>query len=550
MAQENDSKKEQTLLKKSTKQVKKECRQRKLSAQGGKLECIRRILLDESKNEVQNNSNQEHETQDNHSWQCDSCGFSNESKCRKCNATKIDFIVRGWNSCVISIAYSSSVTIQYIFDKIIKILNCQLQIEGVDEDSFLGISAREWNKDDWDNLKQNVLPKSITEYNKDDIINKGLSLCFKSLPNENKLMPELMNELWECDTCKHQNKNICMKCKSVTLTFPLRVFGGDSYVMSSTYYASITIQSILNKAADVVNANKYPKIHRAIPGWDELNGRPSFLEIQIYSWDWEKEKHKVIRRSIVEFDKSDIINKGFSVQVEISFTHKVDENVIRCKSIRSYNQHDEKKQNDELNPIEMALKCPIYSCMKIKSEATENGLNHLYEYSHFKTEYKSKPICKKQQECKAFLRLSAGGNSLEDRCHVKIYRHPPRAEKQTHSAKTFHKLVTSSFDQVDFGYFHDGSLPESEVFTSWDGIYVHPGFVDVLVNEVIENGYKFDLCLECSKRDDCKHDNDSLGLIKIAKNKLNDIRHKQMDSPLKQGQMLALLLYTGGECNY
>eukprot|EP01084_Bolivina_argentea_P252943 424750_1 len=48
---ENDTRKNE-LLKQSTKKIKKKCKTRKLSVEGGKLDCIQRIILSEQKNEV------------------------------------------------------------------------------------------------------------------------------------------------------------------------------------------------------------------------------------------------------------------------------------------------------------------------------------------------------------------------------------------------------------------------------------------------------------------------------------------------------------------
>ena len=71
------------------------------------------------------------------------------------------------------------------------------------------------------------------------------------------------------------------------------------------------------------------------------------------------------------------------------------------------------------------LKCPIYKSMKINYNFTEKNLNHLFEFNHFRDEYNEKDICRYGQKCYAFIRLENGGNRLDDRCHMKLYRHPP-----------------------------------------------------------------------------------------------------------------------------
>eukprot|EP01084_Bolivina_argentea_P014020 26232_1 len=73
--------------------------------------------------------------------------------------------------------------------------------------------------------------------------------------------------------------------------------------------------------------------------------------------------------------------------------------------------------------------CPIYAKMRYQDICTEQYLNHLYEYDHFKNEFVDNTKCKFGDQCYAYKRLSEGGNELKDRCHVQIYRHPPRYRK-------------------------------------------------------------------------------------------------------------------------
>ena len=47
-----------------------------------------------------------------------------------------------------------------------------------------------------------------------------------------------------------------------------------------------------------------------------------------------------------------------------------------------------------------------------------------------------------------------------------------------------------------------------------------------MIDEVVKNGYKYDLCLECKKDDNCKHEYYSI--LNIVDEKLNCARHKQM----------------------
>merc|ERR1719229_119152 len=70
------------------------------------------------------------------------------------------------------------------------------------------------------------------------------------------------------------------------------------------------------------------------------------------------------------------------------------------------------------------------------------------------------------------------------------------------------------------------------------------GFLKALIAEVIEHGFKSDLCLHCGKNDECKHDEKNLSILSVVDEKMNHIRHKKVGSPLDRGQMLALVLYS------
>ena len=65
-----------------------------------------------------------------------------------------------------------------------------------------------------------------------------------------------------------------------------------------------------------------------------------------------------------------------------------------------------------------------------------------------------------------------------------------------------------------------------------------------MLKEVVDNGYKNDLCLHCGREDECKHSDYSV--LKIVDDKLEHIRHKQMDSPLRRDHMLALVRNSDG----
>ena len=75
----------------------------------------------------------------------------------------------------------------------------------------------------------------------------------------------------------------------------------------------------------------------------------------------------------------------------------------------------------------------------------------------------------------------------------------------------------------------------------------------MLIQEVIDNGFKHDLCTKCSQNDDCKHDvydkKNKYSILRIVDEKMNHERHKIIGSPLRRDWMLALVLYTGLNLN-
>eukprot|EP01084_Bolivina_argentea_P136040 239626_1 len=86
-----------------------------------------------------------------------------------------------------------------------------------------------------------------------------------------------------------------------------------------------------------------------------------------------------------------------------------------------------------------AEKCKVYQAMKEKYQFSQENLDHLNQYKHFKNEYEEKPACKHGDECKSYIRCESGQdeNRLDDKCHMKLYRHPPRT-RQIKLAENIH----------------------------------------------------------------------------------------------------------------
>ena len=193
--------------------------------------------------------------------------------------------------------------------------------------------------------------------------------------------------------------------------------------------------------------------------------------------------------------------------------------------------------------------------MKEKYICNQENLKHLELYNHFTDKYEEKPVCKYGDECKSYIRNERGQdeNRIHDQCHMIIYRHPPRT-RSIKLAQNLHPLILNQ----KYNQNHPVYKPTDEDkqkygmkevgWGSWENRKNKiDGWLYALIDEVISNGYKYDLCMQCSKDEDCKHDvYDSIhSILHIVDKKMEHTRHKMIDSPLTRDQMLALILYTG-----
>eukprot|EP01084_Bolivina_argentea_P215183 365304_1 len=179
------------------------------------------------------------------------------------------------------------------------------------------------------------------------------------------------------------------------------------------------------------------------------------------------------------------------VQVEVKYQHKVRNISISCEYLKKINTNN-------------SLHCPIYYAMKEQFEFTQENLSHLINFSHFHDEYEEKPKCKYGEECKAYVRCENGQNLLNDNCHMKLYRHPPR-RRNIELSENINSLIMNKKKKENQRVYSPTIQDKKK--------YAHnktDGFLNGLIEEVINNGYKYDLCLDCGKYDECKHDNYSI----------------------------------------
>eukprot|EP01084_Bolivina_argentea_P152500 266023_1 len=293
-----------------------------------------------------------------------------------------------------------------------------------------------------------------------------------------------------------------------------RIFECD-LMICVMYSQKETLGNILTKIVEIcepIRLQLYDMMHEGFTG-----------SIQSYNMA------SIRNKPVTVYDKVDIIKKGLMFRVKVEYKHKVKDIVIGCEYMNA-------KTTD--NP----LKCPVYYAMKQKYEFTQENLQHLVQHSHFVNSYEDKPECKYGEDCTSYIRSEQGQNRLDDNCHMQIYRHPARTRNIKLSPNINSLIINKKREQI-----HPIYEPTSKDIQKYTYNYAD-GFVQALIEEVIVNGYRLDLCLFCVKDEECKHDGYSL--LKIVDDKLKHIRHKAMGSHLNRGQMLSLVLYTGCDSNY
>eukprot|EP01084_Bolivina_argentea_P308943 534329_1 len=236
---------------------------------------------------------------------------------------------------------------------------------------------------------------------------------------------------------------------------------------------------------------------------------------------------ETINTPITAWNK-ETINTGYlDLDLQIHYVHKIESVNITC---------DYMKNVDSTDP----LKCPIYCKMATSYEWNEINLKHMTEFEHFKCEFSEKKECKFSDECYAYKRLEEGGNDVKDLCHLKIFRHPPR-NRSIKLQKNIHSFVVQTEKNPESQKVYTPTNDDKKEYDYSDT----NGYLNALIEEVIANGFKSDLCLN---DDDEKNNNYSI--LSIVDQKINCIRHKAMGGLLNRAQMLSLILYTGCDCNY
>eukprot|EP01084_Bolivina_argentea_P310097 536486_1 len=255
------------------------------------------------------------------------------------------------------------------------------------------------------------------------------------------------------------------------------------------------------------------------------------IEWQSFACDQHFKADAVIKFSVKNLNQKDKLSNA-------KYNHKIKSKNITCPFIKKNADDDEDKKSNQVDNNEHSpFLCPVYKAMKNNYAYTEDNLKHIIEFTHFKHEFLEKPECRFNDNCKAYIRLEQGGNRIEDRCHLLLYRHPPRT-RQLNLTRNFHPFKMNNNHESNIPLYEPDIIGQIK----WNE---NNGYLMSLLNEVSKNGFTKDLCLS---DDDYKNDNYSI--LSTVNNKLSCQRHKLMGNPLNRGEMLALILYTGCDCNY
>eukprot|EP01084_Bolivina_argentea_P202730 346327_1 len=290
------------------------------------------------------------------------------------------------------------------------------------------------------------------------------------------------------------------------------------FEMTVAYCQSTTLQELCDKAIEMINSNQITQYEV------KTIMKQSFANTEdCHVWKTNNNKwQSLMSKSIIDFSKKEIIEHGFVIHIEIKkFVHKINgEQNISCPHMLQDGKND-------------PFSCPTYIQMMHNYNYTKENLHHLHEFTHFKYELNDKPACKYGVQCKAFLRSQNKRNRLDDECHVQLYRHPTRKRKQSTST-LLDSLEPPQLQQYtkDEMKKHKKCLFDSDYETN------------ALMEEVIKNGFKKELFLTDSDMQK------EYSITSIVEQKLKHRRHQLSGSSLTRVEMLALILYTRGDCGY
>ena len=212
------------------------------------------------------------------------------------------------------------------------------------------------------------------------------------------------------------------------------------------------------------------------------------------------------------------------------YVHRVSQQEINCPSMKKLQSKD-------------PLDCNIYNNLKKREEFTAQNLLHMKIYRHHANNYEDKEICKYGDECKSYIRNENGldQNRIDDKCHMLLYRHPPRT-RRIKLAENVHSLIINKSSKDNHALYEPTFADKDK--HQYNDI---DGWLKALVLEVQTNDFGYDLCTACRQNEECKHNvyDSKYSILVTVDQKMNCLRHRMMNKTLNHGEMLALILYTG-----
>eukprot|EP01083_Nonionella_stella_P086512 240393_1 len=369
--------------------------------------------------------------------------------------------------------------------------------------------------------------KQITDFDKEDIC-KGLTL---SVDFDFKFHYQGPSQWNSTNLVKSDISILQGQQQIIKIAVNPNISNSNSYwppfVIYALYSKNETFANIIQTATAYTQHKLYQK-HKYL------------LDLQLKRAAWcgsgsspcRKNKYSLLDKMnvpITTFDLRYFLFIALHINFEIEHQHKVKNVNITC-------EHMTKAKSD--NP----LTCPIYSAVKQEYAFNTANYHHVRDYIHHKNEFEEKPQCRYASQCKAYIRQQNVGDRIDDQCHMMIYRHPPRT-RNIELARNVHSFIFNK-SKTDNQPLYKPNKNDKKQYKPTK----RDGYLKALIAEVKANQFAYDLCLECDDADDCKHSEYSI--LKIVDETLNHTRHKQILSPLRRDEMLALILYTGCDCNH
>eukprot|EP01084_Bolivina_argentea_P111191 198474_1 len=249
------------------------------------------------------------------------------------------------------------------------------------------------------------------------------------------------------------------------------------FTVATPYATGYTIEMLIDKIIELIKKKNFPDLNDEEVSWrySSHQKKLAFPATSLYkpiyfSFDhaestsftgYISSKSPVLVKSITKYDTTQIINKGIKLQFRIARHYETEQKIITCEHMIKHNTRD-------------PIKCPIYKSMLVsnasKSKLAEN-LDHLNTFAHFTNEYVQKPKCDHFSKCEAYIRYGKGKDELKDKCHLKLYQHPPlsqnlKLQKDINAlilhknASQNHPLYEPTFDDEKFYKYNqsDGYL--------------------------------------------------------------------------------------------